>query len=568
MLYWRQSKHRKERDMKVTLLFPDREPMSVSARQWATIEDIIAPYLTEAPYPIYLARMNNRIADLTTKVGKGSTIELLDLRSQAANMTYQASLIMLYLRAVEKVLGRTPVEIDYSLNKGLLTRIRKKYEVTPKQVEKIERAMRKMVREDIPIRQHTVSRRLALLGLDNFGLTEKRRLLERAKDVKRVNYFSMGGFVNLFYCYMVPSTRYLQYFELRHYRGEEVLLRFPHAADPVKIPEYEDDELLYEAFGNARHWQDLLGIDYVTDLNKKIERGEMEYVIQLSEALHEKHIVEIANEITRRKKRIILIAGPSSSGKTTFAHRLCVQLAVNGHRPLYLGTDDYFMDREQTPVNEKGEKDYESLAALDVALFNEQLNGLLAGEEVDIPSFDFLLGRKIFGTRVTRIDRDQPIVIEGIHALNDALTHQIPSVEKYKIYISPLTQLNIDEHNRVPTTDARLLRRMVRDYQYRGYSARETIKNWPKVRAGEEKNIFPFNNTADCFFNSVHIYEMAVLKRYAKPLLKRIRPTDPEYAEAQRLLMLLDFFNVYRGDDIVVNNSILREFIGGNIFYR
>jgi uridine kinase len=270
--------------------------------------------------------------------------------------------------------------------------------------------------------------------------------------------------------------------------------------------------------------------------------------------------------ITQQKKRIVLICGPSSSGKTTFARRLIIQLRVNGLEPLYLGTDDYFVERTQTPVDENGEPNFEDIEALDIELFNRDMNGLLKGDEVDIPTFDFLKGTKVFGKRITRAKKGQPIIIEGIHGLNKQLTADIPDEEKFKIYISPLTQLNIDEHNRIPTTDARMLRRMVRDYQFRGHTAQSTIQAWPKVRKGEDKNIFPYNGEADVFFNSVHIYELNVLKKYAEPLLRSITREEPEYSEAVRMLKFLQYFKTIEDDSIIVNNSIIREFIGGSIF--
>jgi uridine kinase len=289
-------------------------------------------------------------------------------------------------------------------------------------------------------------------------------------------------------------------------------------------------------------------------------------MIQISEALHEKKTAEIADMITTQKKRIVLIAGPSSSGKTTFAKRLCVQLRVNGTLPLYLSTDDYFVERGMTPLDENGEPDFEGIGAIDVPLFNEHMNKLLNGEEVDIPTFDFMNGTKVFGKRISRITEDHLMVIEGIHALNNAMTPAIPVEEKFKIYISPFTQLNIDDHNRIPVTDGRMLRRMVRDKQFRGHSAQHTIASWHKVRAGENKNIFPFSNEADVFFNSAHIYELAVLKKYAGPLLDAIKPDEPEYCEAVRMSKFLRFFETIEDDSIIVNNSIMREFIGGSAF--
>ena len=302
------------------------------------------------------------------------------------------------------------------------------------------------------------------------------------------------------------------------------------------------------------------------DLNEKIAGGKAKDLILLSEALHEKKIAEIADMITEGKKRIILIAGPSSSGKTTTAKRLSVQLRVNGLEPLYMGTDDYFVERSETPVDENGKPDYEGLGALDIELFNSNMNDLLAGREVDLPEFDFVEGTKIFGKRIMAIREDQPIIIEGIHALNGKLTEAIPDEEKFRIYISPFTQLNIDMHNRVPTTDARMLRRMVRDYKYRGKSAAGTIDQWSQVRAGEDENIFPFNGEADVVFNTVLTYELAVLKKYAQPLLEEIKEDQPEYSEARRLLELISGFDIIEDERAIPNNSILREFIGGSIF--
>lgn len=343
-------------------------------------------------------------------------------------------------------------------------------------------------------------------------------------------------------------------------------MRFPHPSAPDKIPPYVDEQMLYKTFGEQSRWGKLMKINYVSDLNKRIEKGQYKELIQLSEALHERRIVEIADMITKQKKRIVLIAGPSSSGKTTFAQRLCIQLRVNGLEPLYMGTDDYFVEREFTPLDEFGEKNFEDLEAVDIHLFNQNLKDLLDGKAVDLPSFDFLTGHKVFGKRITSIKSNQPIVIEGIHALNEGLTPEIPKEEKFKIYISPLTQLNIDSHNRIVTTDHRMLRRLVRDYKYRGHSAQSTIASWPKVRAGEDKNIFPFSNEADVLFNSVHLYEICVLKKYAAPLLEAIGPDEPEYSEAVRMLNFLRFFKTIEDDSIIVNNSILREFIGGSVF--
>ena len=363
---------------------------------------------------------------------------------------------------------------------------------------------------------------------------------------------------------MVPSTGYLELFDVRKYKNG-VLLRYPHRDSPDKIPEYKNEYMMYEAFREAARWRNIIGLRYVNDLNGKIRAGKGKELIMLFEALQEKRVAQLADTILKEKKRIILIAGPSSSGKTTFAQRLCIQLKVNGMSPIYLGTDDFFLERSQTPKDEDGKYDFENLRALDIDLFNRDMNALLAGETVDLPIFDFVEGKKIFGKRITKAYPGQPIVIEGIHGLNEKLTENIDSDEKFKIYISPLTTLGIDVHNRIPTTDSRLLRRIVRDNKFRGKSAKATLSEWYKVRDGEKKNIFPFSGEADAFFNSNHSYEITILKKYAQPLLEEIGKDEPEYAEARRLLEFLRFFDVMEDDSAVANNSILREFIGGSV---
>lgn len=457
-------------------------------------------------------------------------------------------------------------EIDNSLNKGLYTDIRIKGRINRKQLDDVEARMREMVAENIPIIKENVTLEEGIKIWDNMGCDEKSALLREFDNPPfDIRFYNLDGYRNYFFGLMVPSTGYLEYFELRKYKYG-VLLRYPYYTKPDEIPEYRDDRKLYGAFGEEERWLKLLQTPYLADLNRKIMDGKAKDLILLSEALHEKRIADIAEEVNRQNKRIILIAGPSSSGKTTFARRLCTQLRVIGLEPLYMGTDDYFVERENTPLDEKGEPDYENLGALDIELFNHDMNGLLAGDEVDLPEFDFLQGKKIFGKRITSIDKNQPVVIEGIHALNDKLTEQIDRKEKFKIYISPLTQLNLDRHNRVPSTDARMLRRMVRDYKYRGHSAAETIKGWPKVRAGENTNIFPYNGEADVLFNTALEYEIPVLKKYVVPLLKEIRSEETEYGEAVRILKFLEFFRIIEDDNIIPNNSIIREFIGGSVF--
>ena len=492
-------------------------------------------------------------------------VELLDARTQAANYAYQYSLTLIYLKAVRDVLGNVRVEVANSLNQGLFTEIKGKEGLNDKTAKAIENRMRELVKADIPFVKEIVSREEGLDIIRREGWPANLRLIERSKRIQKVIFYSLEDYKDYFYGLMVPSTGYVQDFQVVKYK-RGMIVRFPLPASPDGMPGYIEQKTLYDAFAEQTMWDNLLKVNYVVDLNEKIENGDYKELIQVSEALHEKKIAEIADMIKHRHKRIILIAGPSSSGKTTFARRLCVQLKVNGLDPLYMGTDDYFVDREDTPLDENGEKNYEGLEAIDISLFNSNMNDLLAGKEVDLPTFNFLTGEKEYGKRITSIKSNQLIVIEGIHGLNEKMTEEIDDAEKFKIYISPLTQLNIDEHNRVPTTDERMLRRMVRDSLYRGHDAQSTIRDWPKVRAGEDKNIFPYSGEADVLFNSYHVYEINVLKKYAEPLLEKVSPNEPEYAEAERMLRFLAFFDTIEDDSMIVNNSIIREFIGGSIF--
>lgn len=552
-------------EIQIKLRLEPREPLiERTVEKGTSIESLVSEY-PQLPYTVLAAKLDNKISELTKPIENPCTIELLDMRDQAANLIYQRSVSLIYLKAIHDVLGKTSVGIENSLNKGLYTEIRTPQPVSEEQVATIEQRMHELVDQNIPFVKEILTKEEALNILIQENHKEKVNMLRRAGDVKKVPIYSLGGFRNFFYGQMVPSTGYIKYFELRKYR-RGVLLRFPHPSDPGRIPDYVDEHKLYQVFGEAKNWGRLMGISFVGDLNEMVENGEYKEIIQISEALHEKKIAQIADMIANEKKRIVLICGPSSSGKTTFARRLSIQLRVIGLEPLYLGTDDYFVERQNTPLDENGEPNFEDIESIDIGLFNKDMNDLLNGKEVDIPTFDFIEGKKNFGQRITSAKKDQPIIIEGIHGLNQKLTAGIDDCEKFKIYISPLTQLNIDDHNRIPTTDARMLRRLVRDYLFRGHSAQSTIRSWPKVRKGEDKNIFPYNGEADVFFNSVHIYELSVLKKYAEPLLQSVTREEPEYAEAVRMLKFLQFFKTIEDDSIIVNNSIIREFIGGSIF--
>ncbi len=576
----------------ITEAAPDGEKLNI--REGMTLEELVrerGPF----KYDILLAKVNGIDVELTAKLNEGDTVKLLDMRTQSANIAYQRGVTFIYLIAVREVFGQIGIqgadaEIDNSLNKGFFTRvrpvrglIRKEQDkvqdeiqqlLTDEVVERIEARMHELVEMDLPIRKSIVSKEEGIRIWAEGNYDEKVKLLEEVKDPDFMPAFytidvpaadGPESYVNYFFGPMVPSTGYIKLFELKKYH-KGILLRYPYYSSPDKIPEYVDDSKIYGAFSEEHRWLHLLGIRHLTDMNDLIFNGEAKDTILLSEALHEKKIAEIADEIKKKKSRIILIAGPSSSGKTTFAKRLCIQMRVIGLRPIYMGTDDYFVNRDDMEVDENGEKDYESLNAVDIDLFCSNMNDLLDGKEVDIPEFDFIKGEKVFGKRLTRIDKDQLIVIEGIHALNGKLTEQIPDNTKFKIYISPLAQLNVDIHNRVPTTDVRMLRRLVRDYRYRNHSAAATIDGWPKVRSGEDTNIFPYNNEADVLFNSTLAYEIGLLKKYAEPLLEEITPDQPEYGEARRLLDFFRFFRTIENEKDVPNNSIIREFIGGSVF--
>lgn len=511
---------------------------------------------------VLLCKVDNSYRDLNHKINRSCSIEFLDMSDNYAWLVYQNSLILLYEKAVYDILGNVQVNVSNSLNKGLYTTI--KGNVSADDIVKIEKRMKELVNAQLPIIKERIQRKELLKLSSYFNSRDRSRLILSSESIQAVEVYSLDSYKELFYGLLVPNTSYLQYFELKKYRNG-ILLRYPHISRPNEMPPYEDQKLLYDAFSEATIWEKLMNVSYVADLNEKIKQNDYQDLIMLQEALHEKKISDIADQIKQENKRIILICGPSSSGKTSFAKRLCIQMRVIGLRPLYLGTDDYFVERSETVLDENGEKDYESIRAVDIDLFNQQINELLNGQKVDIPTFDFINGTKVFGQRIVSIDKNQPIVIEGIHALNQILTRDIDDAEKFKIYISPLTSLNIDHINRIPTTDARMLRRLVRDHQFRGRPASQTICDWPKVRKGEDQNIFPFIDQADIFFNTNYIYELAVLKKYAEPLLESVQPEEKEYAEAQRMLSFLRFFEKIEDDSAIANQSILREFIGGSI---
>ena len=448
------------------------DPVEVIVMKPVPVESLVEKFKDEIKYRPMLAKIDGLQKSLTTPVGgadDGETVvELIAATTQSGNLVYQHTLSMVFLKAVKNILGNVVVRIQNPLNKGLFIRIDTEDELLDSQIELIYGLMKEYVRRRMPIEERRVTREEAITIFRDLGYDDKALLIQQAEDIDSLSLYYLGDYVNSFYGIMAPSTDYVGTFELMRYE-DGVLLRHPYTDDPDIIPEYRDDAKLYRAFAQVEEWDRLLGINYVSDLNKVVAGGGVRDMILLSEALHEKRVAEIADMIKESGKRIVLIAGPSSSGKTSFAKRLCVQLRVNGIRPLYMGTDDYFVEREETPLGPDGKPDFENLNAMDIELFNSNMNDLLQGREVDMPTFDFKEGKKIFGRRITRLEDNAVMVIEGIHALNEAMSTHIDEKNKFKIYISPLTQLNIDVHNRISTTDARMLRRMVRDYKYRNH---------------------------------------------------------------------------------------------------
>ena len=546
----------------ITVVLPSEKEITLEVPKNTTIAELLQEVNTE--HNIYAALINHKHVHFSECVHDQDVIQLQDIRASYGNTCYQSTLTLLYLKAIHDVMGKNvTVTIANSLSKGLFTVIHAG-NVTDDLAKEIEERMHELVEENLEIKEEYVDRDTAIELLKDAKDKKSIDLLKTASDLKNVYVITLADEKMMTFVHALPSTSHVPFFEVRRYRNG-LLLRFPHPNFPDQIPPYEEQKLLYDAFSEETQWEKLLKVSFASDLNRMIEKDESKDLIMLSEALHEKKIAMIAEQIQSAKKRIILIAGPSSSGKTTFAKRLCIQLKVIGLNPLYLGTDDYFVNRDEMIPDENGKLDFEALEAVDLHLFETQMNALLHGEKVDLPEFDFITGKKVFGKRITSIDASQPIVIEGIHGLNPQLTEGIDDSEKFKIYISPLTQINLDAHHRIPTTDARMLRRMVRDNRTRGRDGAVTISSWPSVRHGEEKYIFPFNKEADVFFNSQCVYELAVLKKYATPLLEKVQPNQAEYAEAQRMLQFLSCFASIDDDSIIANNSIIREFIGGSI---
>lgn len=515
-----------------------------------------------------LAKVNGKLKELWKKVSEDSEISFYDITSTDGIRTYERGVLFLFIKSVHDVFSKAEVMgviSEYSLGNGIFCEIKGNIKVDDKFVAKVRDRMDWLVAENIMFEKSLVSTKEAVEKFLDSDLSDKEHLF-RYRRGSTTNIYRLGEYYDYFYGYMPPSTGELKSFDIRVY-DDGVIITLPDAKEGLKVkrPGWKPRELLYKTMKEANSWEKRLGIDNVGDLNDAISEGRINDVMLVNEALQEGKIGKIAENIAKQGKKIVMIAGPSSSGKTTFSHRLSIELMVQGLKPHPIAADDYFKNRTETPRDENGEYDFECLEAIDVAQFNKDMTVLLSGKEVSLPSYNFKTGRREYKGKILKLGKDDILVIEGIHGLNDKFSETLPKESKFKIYISALTQLNIDDHNRIHTTDLRLLRRMVRDARTRGNSAEDTLARWASVRRGEEKNIFPFQEGADEMFDSSLIYELAVLKQYAEPLLFGIPQTSPYYSEANRLLKFLNYFLPMPSDD-VPKNSLVREFIGGNCF--
>ena len=577
IIVWSADQYMGEMTMKIKIQLhrePDADPQLREAEAGTSIESLLDEYRSHLPYRVITARVNGDDVSLTYVLERDCDLTFCDIRENTAYRTFQRGLSFIFLKAVRDVLGPdAAVIIRSSVNRGIYLTLDVEdadgRSVPPDEamLRRLEKRMWEIVDANLPIKVTAVSKKDLFSYLEKIGAAEKLDLLRHAPDVKSIQVCQLDNYTNYFYGLMPPSTRYITPFALDLYH-DGVLLRMPHMSDPNRIAEYTKDNKIFEAYLEEQQIVDAFDLAYISDLDRSIAAGGLPEMIRMNEDLHAANIEKLAREILSSGRRVVLLAGPTSSGKTTTAKRLIEALARQGGESLYLGTDDYFVEREDAPKDRKGNYNFEGLAAMDVELFESDINKLLAGGEADLPRFDFITGKKVFGERPTKLAKNQLIVIEGIHALNRKMSKDVDDAEKYRIYISPLTQLNIDDHNRVPSTDVRLLRRMLRDYRTRGYSVRDTIKSWPKVRAGESINIFPYNNEADAVFNSALIYELPVLRKFVEPLLEEVRPGDPEYGHAKWLLYFLRFFTAVEADDLIPDTSILREFIGGGKYSK
>ncbi len=532
-----------------------------------TFGEIVEDYQKEFQYDIVLVYVGGRLQELSKTLKEDCELRFITTETIIGHNTYLRSMCMLYVKAVYDVLGYdnvNKVRMLFAVGSGYYSTIDGQEYIDDTFVAKVKSRMEELVEQNVPITKRSVHTDEAIRLFGNLGMKDKEKLF-KYRRVSKVNIYQIDGFEDYYYGYMVPSTGYLKYYDLKLFEGG-IVLQMPRIEEPTVVPEFTCSPKLFQVQIESTKWGDIQDIETVGDLNECITKGDPRELILVHEALQEKKIADIAEEIaSQTKKKFILVAGPSSSGKTTFSHRLSIQLKVNGLNPHPIAVDNYFVNRENTPLDAEGKYNFECIEAIDTEQLNKDLTDLLAGKKVEMPVFNFKKGIREYHGDFLELGEHDVLVIEGIHGLNDALTYQLPKENKYKIYISALTQLNIDEHNRIPTTDGRLLRRMVRDARTRGTSAKATIGMWKSVRKGEQENIFTYQEEADVMFNSALIYEFAVLKQFAEPILFGIEKNCPEYVEAKRLLKFLDYF-VGIPTDYIPMNSLLKEFIGKGCF--
>ena len=517
--------------------------------------------------PIVLALKNGKLKELTGYADSDEDVKFITIADNDGLLTYKRSAALIMLKAIYDIVPRekiNKVKVEFSLSKGYYCTVKGDVCIDDGFLSQVRDRMNEIVKADIPIEKKSLKKSEAIEHFRKHGMYDKEKLFEYRRS-SSVNVYSLDGFEDYYYGYMVPSTGYITEFELYAY-DEGFVLQFPTTEQPDKVADFKPQNKLFNVMKESSKWSEMLNVETVGDLNEIIVNGRINELILVQEALQEKKLADIAQTIAGdHSKKFIMMAGPSSSGKTTTSYRLAIQLRAHGLIPHQISLDNYFLDREKTPRDEKGNYNFECLEALDIEQFNKDMSALLNGSEIEVPGFNFKIGKREYNGNYKKLGPNDVLVIEGIHGLNDRLSYSLPRESKYKIYLSALTQLNVDEHNRIPTTDGRLLRRMVRDARTRGTSAKKTIAMWYSVRRGEEQNIFPFQEEADVMFNSALIYELAVLKQYAEPLLFGIKPGDPEYPEANRLLKFLDYFLGVSTENIPIN-SIMREFIGGSCF--
>ena len=531
----------------------------------STLFDVFSAFDLKMTHGPVSARVNNKVEGMHYRVYNSKDVEFLDMASASGSRAYTRTLFFVLCKAVQDIYPNTDVVIDIPVSNGFYVDIRLGRPVVEEDVNILRRRMQEIIDAKMPIRRYMVPTEDAIALFQEKGDVEKVKLLKTSGSIY-TTYYKIGEYVDFYYGTLLTNTSGLYLFGLEKYY-DGMLLRIPSLKDPDKLGEMTRQDKMFDIFKEHHRWQDILGIRTVGDFNQAIEAGHATDIINISEALQEKKIANIAEDIANRQGvKLVLLAGPSSSGKTTSCKRLSIQLAVNGLKPLQISLDDYFVDRDKTPKDDNGEYDFESIYALDLDLLNEQFNALFRGEEVELPKYDFPSGKSVKSGKKLKMEPNNVLVVEGIHALNPELTAHIPQEQIYRVYASALTTILLDNHNYIPTTDNRLLRRIIRDYKYRGVSAQETIHRWPSVRAGENKWIFPYQENADAMFNTAMLYELSVIKMQAEPLLQQVPENCEEHAEAYRLLKFLKYFK-----GIPYNNlpptSLLREFLGGSSFH-